>query len=103
MSGNREVLREEVAALAETIRELREELASQRAATHHCGCAHAVWVYPYTYPYVAPYVQPGITWTSGTTTAGRTTTTLESLPTVNLSYTQAAAGCAGASTTYTLC
>jgi hypothetical protein len=52
--------RDEMTALAETVRELREEVARLRAgqAAHHCSCVHYHWAgYPAA-PSVQPYTPP---------------------------------------------
>jgi hypothetical protein len=69
----KEALRQEVAALAETVRELRTEVATlriERASVHSCGChcGHVCFqVTPYvpvTYPLIMPPYQ--ITCSGGT-------------------------------------
>lgn len=109
---SKEALREEVAALAETIRELREELAAQRAATlapHCCGHARAApagWWWCSSCNSLA-WGSRACTQRPVITYCGTLTTTAAAVPgaqqvSTSGAYTQtmANAGCAGAATTY---
>lgn len=58
MANSKRQLREEVAELAQAVRELREQLAAHTC--HHCTCTHVQWyttggaaggLYPYTFTY----------------------------------------------------
>ena len=81
MDEGKKHLREEVAALSGTIRELREELTALRSAStgHHCHCGH-MWVYP-NYPAVPAISYPVITQPYVVTCGTTTTTTTPAIST----------------------
>ena len=58
MDEEKRHLREEVAELAEAVRQLREQLAGQ----HHCHCYYLPCPLPHYY--TPPYVGPIITYTN---------------------------------------
>jgi len=87
-------LREDVAALTKTIRDLQAEVSALRAeqtrpACHECHCAHVcvqhVWQIPAAAP--VPWYQPTWTVTYGTTMG-------------NVQTSATSNACAGAATTY---
>lgn len=97
-------LRDEVAALSETVRDLRDEVARLRVGQHGCGCVHVC-----THPAYQPFWwQPTQVWCGGVAggntgvyTVANSTSTL----TADLNPGQiAATGCAapGATSTYTV-